>query len=97
MSQTKSGKDVWDADNIGIFGYGSLLTDPGPDLGPHIVDRITQESPWPVEYARRSESRGGSATLVRHPKGAKIEVGATSSTSADWLDLLQARIPYAED
>jgi cation transport regulator ChaC len=59
----------WDAENVGIFGYGSLLTEPGPDIGRHIIDRIPQRSPWPIEYARSSRGRGGGPTLVLHPSG----------------------------
>lgn len=68
-----SHKSNWNQDNIGILAYGSLLTGPGQDLTPHIIDRIPQETPWPVEYARQSESRGGAPTLVRHPKGSKVK------------------------
>lgn len=68
----KQKKPVWDEENVGILAYGSLLTDPGPDIVPHIIDHIPQETPWRVEYARRSDTRGGAATLVPHPKGAQV-------------------------
>jgi cation transport regulator ChaC len=58
--------------SVGIFGYGSLLSDPGKDIGPHIVERIPHVSPWKIEYARRSESRGGGPTLVIHKRGATV-------------------------
>jgi len=59
----------WDAENVGIFGYGSLLAEPGPDIGGHIIGRIPQRTPWPIEYARSSRGRGGAPTLVLHPSG----------------------------
>ena len=59
----------WDAESVGIFGYGSLLAEPGPDIGRHIIDRISQRSPWPIEYARSSCGRGGAPTLVLHSSG----------------------------
>ncbi len=58
--------------NIGIFGYGSLLSNPGDDIGPHIVDRIPHVSPWKIEYARRSEGRGRGPTLVIHKAGRAV-------------------------
>lgn len=59
----------WGLDNIAILAYGSLATDAGADIEAHIVARIPCETPWPVEYARRSSERGGAPTLVRHPVG----------------------------
>jgi hypothetical protein len=64
---------AWGVENIGILAYGSLLGDPGPELGPHIIDRIPHKTPWPVEYARSSESRGGGPTLVIHPRGSPVQ------------------------
>ena len=57
---------------VGIFGYGSLLSCPGPDIGPHIVRRISHFSPWKIEYARGSEGRGGGPTLVIHQAGGSV-------------------------
>lgn len=57
---------------VGIFGYGSLLSDPGDDIGPHVVERIPHLSPWKIEYARRSEGRGRGPTLVIHQAGARL-------------------------
>jgi hypothetical protein len=58
--------------SVGIFGYGSLLCDPGDDIGPHIVERIPNLSPWKTEYARRSEGRGRGPTLVIHKAGGVV-------------------------
>lgn len=73
MTNERAKDHLWNEDNIGIFAYGSLLTDPGGEIGPHVIDRIQCESPWPVEYARRSDSRGGAPTLVIHSKGSKVK------------------------
>ena len=34
---------------IGIFGYGSLLSEPGDDIGTHVIERIPHMSPWKIE------------------------------------------------
>src|SRR5688572_6882429 len=58
---------------VGIFGYGSLLSEPGDDIRPHIVERIPHLSPWKIEYARRSEGRGGGPTLIFHQAGGAVD------------------------
>ena len=63
---------TWTSENIGVFGYGSLVTDAGADIEPHIIARVSTLSPWPVEYARRSAGRGGGPTLVIHPRGHRV-------------------------
>lgn len=62
----------WTADNIGVLGYGSLLSDPGNDIRPHVIHRIPWVTPWPIEYARTSKGRGGAPTLVIHPSGQPV-------------------------
>ena len=56
-------------DRIGIYGYGSLLTDAGADIAPRIVQRLSFLSPWPIEYARSSRAWGDGPTLVIHHGG----------------------------
>ena len=58
--------------NLAIYAYGSLLSDPGEKIAPHIVGRIPQPSPWPIEYARRAKLRGDGSTLVLHKSGAVV-------------------------
>src|SRR5258707_8170234 len=53
-------------DNIAILAYGSLLTDPGEVIKPHLLGAIEQITPFGVEYARSSRSRGGAPTLVKY-------------------------------
>jgi len=54
---------------IGILAYGSLIADPGVEIGPLIVRRIPTTTPFPVEYARLSRTRGDSPTVVPHSSG----------------------------
>lgn len=61
------------ADNLVIFAYGSLLSDPGEKIVPHIVARIPYPSPWPIEYARRAKLRGYGPTLVIHQAGGIVQ------------------------
>ena len=51
--------------SIAILAYGSLIEDPGVELKPLIRNRIPAfETPFPIEFARSSRSRGGGPTLV---------------------------------
>jgi len=60
-------------DNLGIYGYGSLLKDAGEKIEPRVIDRIPISSPWPIEYARRSNLWGGGPTLALHQTGGKVQ------------------------
>ncbi|MGH7795575.1 MAG: hypothetical protein ACREQ2_11870 [Candidatus Binatia bacterium] len=59
-------------DNLAIYAYGSLLSDPGEKLAPRIIAGIPRLSPWPIEYARRAKLRGNGPTLVIHESGASV-------------------------
>ena len=54
---------------IGVLAFGSLIADPGPELEKIIVQRLPCTTPFNIEYARRSRSRGNAPTLVSVPKG----------------------------
>lgn len=54
---------------IGILAYGSLIDEPGEDIGMLIIDRIPCTTPFRVEFARLSKTRDGAPTLV------PVEVG----------------------
>lgn len=58
---------------IGILAYGSLISDPGVEIGPLIVRRIPTTTPFPVEYARLSRTRGGAPTVVPHFSGSPVK------------------------
>jgi hypothetical protein len=50
---------------LGILAYGSLLANPGREIDEATADIIRDvETPFAVEYARRSENRAGAPTLV---------------------------------
>ena len=50
---------------VGILAYGSLLSDPDVEIKNARVDRIRKvETPFRVEFARKSRSRGDAPTLV---------------------------------
>lgn len=49
---------------IGILAFGSLISDPGPELKAVELKRIDVETPFPVEFARYSKKRAGAPTLV---------------------------------
>jgi hypothetical protein len=55
---------------IGILAYGSLIDDPGGELERYIGNRLVDvQTPFPVEFAHSSRSRGGAPTLVPIEEG----------------------------
>ncbi|MDE0214856.1 MAG: hypothetical protein OXN22_12315 [Deltaproteobacteria bacterium] len=55
---------------IGILAYGSLIPNPGAEIGPVTVRRIGGvETPFRVEFSRSSRVRDGAPTLVPVPRG----------------------------
>lgn len=55
---------------IGVIAYGSLIADPGRELSELIVSRRHGlRTPFRVEFARASNSRGGAPTLVPVSEG----------------------------
>lgn len=55
---------------IGVLAYGSLITDPGPELEAVTLSRKDGIStPFAVEYARSSSGRKGAPTLVPVEQG----------------------------
>ena len=76
---------------VGILAYGSLIDDPGDELMP-IVSRVIRDilTPFPVEFARMSSSRGDAPTLVPHTGGAPVRaavlvVAASADEASDML------------
>jgi cation transport regulator ChaC len=49
---------------IGILAYGSLIDNPGNEIQPLIVAKISCSTPFKVEYARKSRTRGFAPTLI---------------------------------
>jgi len=44
--------------SVGILAYGSLIYEPGEEIGPLVVKRLSIETPFCVEFARSSSTRG---------------------------------------
>jgi hypothetical protein len=56
--------------NIGILAYGSLIDDPGSEIA-SATTKTTRNvvTPFPIEFARSSKTRGGAPTLVPVERG----------------------------
>lgn len=62
---------------IGILAYGSLLEDLGTKIQPLIDKRINGiKTPFPIEFARSSSSRGGAPTVIPVEEGGSFVIGA---------------------
>lgn len=59
--------------SVGILAYGSLIADPGVEIGPLVVRRIETLTPFPVEFGRISATRGGAPTVVPHASGKRVK------------------------
>lgn len=86
---------------IGILAYGSLISEPGPEIR-SVLDHVIPEvqTLFPIEYARRSQSRAGAPTLVRvdfgNPVIGKILVLKDLVTSQYAKDMLYRREMHRE-
>jgi hypothetical protein len=50
---------------IGIFGFGSLIADPGDELAAATIAKVQAETPFAIEYGHSStHTRAGAPTLV---------------------------------
>ena len=55
---------------IAIFAFGSLIEEPGEALGARVHARVERvETPFSIEFARKSRKRGGGPTLVPVDEG----------------------------
>lgn len=75
---------------IGVLAYGSLITDPGPELAAVTVSQKDGVvTPFAVEYARSSRGRKGAPTLIPVEQGGVpvlatiFEVDVSAATAAD--------------
>ncbi len=51
--------------SVGILAYGSLIEEPGKEIGPLIRERREGiETPFSIEFARSSSTRDGAPTVV---------------------------------
>jgi hypothetical protein len=54
---------------VGILAFGSMVDEPGTELAAMITRRIEVKTPFCVEFARSSRTRGGAPTLVPVSEG----------------------------
>jgi len=65
------------ARRVGILAYGSLLEEPGEEIGPLVVERIAGvETPFHIEFVRSSPTRGGAPTVAPVASGGAAVRGA---------------------
>ena len=81
---------------IGILAYGSLISNPGPEIGPRVRRVEPMRTPFKVEFARSSTGRNGAPTLVPVKTGgdranAVVLVLDDSVTPKDAHDMLYRR------
>jgi hypothetical protein len=82
---------------VGIFGFGSLIADPGEELANATVSRLEAETPFAIEYAHSStHTRSGAPTLVPVKSGgakvkATIFVLKDSVSDQEAADILYRR------
>lgn len=86
---------------VGILAYGSLRASPGIKLAPHITHSVDVTTPFAVEFARLSNTRGGAPTLVPFESGWAVEatvlVLSASITEAEATDMLWRRERHTEE
>jgi hypothetical protein len=74
---------------ISILAYGSLISDPGPEIGKRVSDEIQTMTPFPVEYVWISRTRGGAPTVAPHNCGKPVK--AKVFVLQDGISLQNAR------
>lgn len=74
---------------VGILAYGSLSNCPGDEITEAIAGRAQAFTPFPVEFARLSHTRGGAPTLVPFEAGWRVR--ATVLILNDKIDLSDAK------
>ena len=74
MNDKKNGENRIET-SVGILAYGSLINDPGCEINAVVSHRLQDiKTPFNVEFARSSSSRGGAPTLVPVPEcGAPVK------------------------
>jgi hypothetical protein len=85
---------------VGILAYGSLRASPGGEIAPHVTRTVDVTTPFPVEFARLSATRGQAPTLVPFESGwsvdATVLVLSDSVTQAQATDMLYRRERHRE-
>lgn len=96
--------DIWqmtqDVPTVGILAYGSLIDDPGDELAAFIEGVVRGIcTPFPIEFARQSSSRGDAPTLVPYSKGVPVRAAmlVLATTVAQATDMLWRRETRTSD
>ena len=76
---------------VAILAFGSLADEPGDELRPVIAVRVAVQTPFPVEFARSSRTRGGAPTLIPVTEGG-ARVPATLLILAEPVTVQAARL-----
>jgi cation transport regulator ChaC len=77
--------------SVGILAYGSLLEEPGAEIAPLVLERISGvETPFQIEFFRSSPARGGAPTVVPVETGG-ARVRGTILVMDESVSLAQAR------
>lgn len=59
---------------VGILAYGSLISNPGCEINMHRIGTIYNvTTPFPVEFARKSNKRNSAPTLVPFKDGGQVK------------------------
>jgi cation transport regulator ChaC len=87
---------------VGILAYGSLIDDPGDEIAKALTKTIRDlETPFPVEFARKSrKKRGGAPTLVPVVTGGafvRAAIFVVNATPQQAVDMLWRRETHTED
>ena len=57
---------------IGILAFGSLIDNPGQEIYDIEIERLDCETPFAVEFARTSSTRGGAPTIIPVETGGRV-------------------------
>lgn len=57
---------------LGILAFGSLIDNPGQEISEFEIERIECETPFKIEFARTSSTRGNAPTLIPVDKGGRF-------------------------
>lgn len=74
---------------LGILAYGSLIDDPGQEISEIMESRIKCVTPFNVEFARKSKTRGYAPTLIPVNNGGS-KVNAVILVLNDQIDIKNA-------
>ena len=85
---------------VGILAYGSLRASPGVEISPHITRTVDVTTPFPVEFARLSVTRGEAPTVIPFESGWPVEatvlVLSDAVTQTETTDMLYRRERHRE-